>query len=43
MGSGQLLYFEEGCQMESLRAFSIIHKLSEFASDIRYIPEDIIR
>ena len=37
-----LVIFEEGCQMESIRAFSIIHKLSEFAHSVRYVPEDII-
>jgi len=33
--------FEEDCQMENLRAFSVIHALQQVAGDIRHIPEDI--
>ena len=35
-------FFEDGCMMENIRAFDIVHKLEEFAADITYIPEDII-
>ena len=35
-------FFEEGCQMENIRAFDIIHKLGEFSSDISYEPRDIM-
>lgn len=35
------ILFEDGCQMESIRAFDIVFKLQQFASGIRYIPEDI--
>ena len=34
--------FEEGCQMESIRACNIICRLQEFAGRIRFFPEDIM-
>jgi len=34
--------FDEGCQMENVRAFSIIHNLKDITNEIRYIPENII-
>jgi two-component system chemotaxis sensor kinase CheA len=37
-----VIYFEEGCEMESIRAFTVIHNLKEIADEIKYIPEDII-
>ena len=37
-----VLHFEEGCEMENMRAFSVVHKLEEFAENIRYDPRDII-
>lgn len=37
-----VIFFEEGCEMENIRAFSIIHKLKEIAGDIHFIPEDIV-
>lgn len=36
-----LILFEEGCQMESIRAFDIVYKLQQFASGVHYVPEDI--
>ena len=36
------VFFEEGCQMESLRAFDIINRLSSFATVISYAPDDIM-
>jgi len=36
------IYFEEGCRMENVRAFSIIHNFKGIASDISYYPSDII-
>ncbi|MCK9216653.1 MAG: chemotaxis protein CheA [Firmicutes bacterium] len=36
------IYFEEGCQMENVRAFSIIHNFKGIADDISYYPSDII-
>lgn len=37
-----VIYFEEGCEMENIRAFTIIHNLKEIAEEVFYIPEDII-
>lgn len=35
------IYFEEGCEMEDMRAFSIIHNLKNLAREIHHIPEEI--
>ncbi|NLJ40083.1 MAG: chemotaxis protein CheA, partial [Clostridiales bacterium] len=45
-GSGRtsykaVIFFEEGCQMENIRAFSVVHNLKDMAADIRYFPPDI--
>jgi two-component system chemotaxis sensor kinase CheA len=37
-----LIHFEEGCEMENIRAYTIIHNLKELSKEIYYIPEDII-
>ncbi len=37
-----VIYFEEGCEMENIRAYSVIHKLKSMADDLSYIPENII-
>ncbi|MHB8063216.1 MAG: chemotaxis protein CheW [Ruminiclostridium sp.] len=37
-----VIFFEEGCEMENIRAFTIIHNLKELASEILYFPSDII-
>lgn len=37
-----VIYFEEGCEMENIRAFSIIHNLKGLCDELFYIPEDII-
>ncbi len=37
-----LIYFDEGCEMENIRAFSIIHKLKGLTDEIHYFPDDII-
>lgn len=37
-----VLFFEEGCEMENIRAFAIIHNLKGLAEDIVYEPADII-
>lgn len=36
------VFFEDGCQMENIRAYTIVHNLKELCSDIYYIPENII-
>jgi len=35
------VFFSEGCQMENVRAFLIVHNLKEIAGDIKYYPDDI--
>lgn len=37
-----IIYFEDGCEMENIRAFTIIHSLKEITQDFRHIPDDII-
>ena len=34
--------FKDGCQMEHIRAFNIIHKLKDIASNIQHIPDKIL-
>lgn len=36
------IFFEDGCEMENVRAFTIVHNMKEWAADISYIPDDII-
>lgn len=36
------IFFEEGCQMESLRAFDIVNRLSSFAAVKSYDPGDVM-
>lgn len=37
-----IIFFEEGCEMENIRAFVIIHRLKEITPDFRHIPSDIV-
>lgn len=37
-----VIYFEEGCQMENVRAFLVINNLKEIAEYITYVPKDVI-
>ncbi len=37
-----VIFFEENCQMENIRAFSIINDLKEIADTVCFVPEDII-
>lgn len=37
-----VIFFQEDCQMENVRAFTVVHKLKEISSDIVYFPEDIV-
>ncbi|MGB3366950.1 MAG: chemotaxis protein CheA [Acidaminobacteraceae bacterium] len=34
--------FETGCEMENVRAFSIVHNLKNVASDIYHLPKNIV-
>jgi two-component system chemotaxis sensor kinase CheA len=36
------IYFEEGCEMENIRAYSIAHNIREFSEEVFYLPQDII-
>ncbi len=36
-----VIFFEDGCQMENLRAYAIIHNLKDIVDEYRYFPEDI--
>jgi two-component system chemotaxis sensor kinase CheA len=37
-----VVYFEEGCQMENIRAYSITHNLKDITDEFSHIPENII-
>ena len=37
-----VIRFEDGCEMENIRAYSVIHNLKQITEDFYYIPEDII-
>ncbi|MDF2908030.1 MAG: chemotaxis protein CheA [Herbinix sp.] len=36
------IHFEDGCEMENIRAFTIIHNLKEWVEEYYYLPSDII-
>lgn len=37
-----VVFFEDGCAMENIRAFTIVHNLKELAQEIFFTPSDII-
>ncbi len=37
-----VIHFDEGCEMENIRAYTIVHGLQELAVEINYLPENII-
>lgn len=37
-----VIRFQEGCEMENIRAFGIIHTLEDIAGEFRHVPEDIM-
>lgn len=37
-----VIFFENGCEMENIRAYTIIHNIREFTDEVYYFPEDII-
>jgi len=45
-GSGHwykaLITFEDGCEMENIRAYTLVHNLQDHATDITHTPEDVI-
>jgi len=36
------IFFEDGCEMENMRAFSIVHNLKDITEEFYHFPEDII-
>lgn len=36
------VFFDEDCQMENVRAYTVMHNLKEISSEIYYIPADIL-
>jgi two-component system, chemotaxis family, sensor kinase CheA len=36
------VYFDDGCEMENIRAFAIIHNIKDIANEVYYHPADII-
>ncbi len=41
-GYEAVVFFEDGCEMENIRAYSIVHTLKDLVEHFCYIPEDII-
>ncbi len=37
-----VLFFEEGCEMENVRAYTVIHNIQSYCTNIKHEPEDII-
>lgn len=37
-----IFFFEDGCEMENIRAFSVVHDLEDFAQVVSYYPEDVM-
>ncbi len=37
-----IIYFEEKCEMENVRAFSIAHKLKDLSTQLAHFPKDIV-
>jgi len=36
------VHFLDGCEMENIRAYTLVHNLQEFAQDITHTPQDVI-
>jgi len=36
------IFFEDGCEMENIRAYSIIHGIKELSQELSYFPQDIL-
>lgn len=41
-GYEAVFYFEEGCEMENIRAYAIVQSIKEISEEFHYYPEDII-
>jgi len=36
------IFYEDGCEMENVRAYTVVHNLKEIVSEMYHVPEDII-
>jgi two-component system chemotaxis sensor kinase CheA len=36
------IFFQEGCEMENIRAYTLVHNLQDYATDITHVPQDVI-
>ncbi|MCL2386779.1 MAG: chemotaxis protein CheA [Defluviitaleaceae bacterium] len=36
------IYFQDGCEMENIRAYTLVHNLQELATEISHEPQDVI-
>lgn len=36
------IFYEDGCEMENVRAYTVVHSLKDIASEIYHLPEDIV-
>lgn len=36
------IFFEEDCQMENIRAYTVCHNIKDLCSEVYYMPEDIM-
>lgn len=37
-----IVFFEDGCEMENIRSFTLIHNLKDFVEEIYHIPQDVV-
>ena len=37
-----VIFFQDGCEMENIRAFTLVHNLGDLAVDVTHVPKDII-
>lgn len=37
-----VIFFEDDCEMENIRAFSVIHDLESIAEIVNYVPQDVM-
>ncbi|WP_164821241.1 chemotaxis protein CheA [Paenibacillus koleovorans] len=37
-----VVFFEEDCQMENIRAYNVVHRLQSLTQDFTYTPDDIL-
>ncbi|MDP4095009.1 MAG: chemotaxis protein CheA [Bacillota bacterium] len=36
------IFFEDGCEMENIRAYTVIHNIKDLSEEVFFIPEDIL-